>query len=264
MRIACLTSKHIPVVATPPPGWELVEYTYANPFAAGPVADQICDLIVAATGIRAIEDGCDAIMINALSDFGAKILRDVVHGPVVGAAYALSMAAGVFGNRYSLVDIWPPEGLEVVNERFQDYGVLDRFVSMRFCADNSVMNDLDWVVQNFEDTRTCNANYLQRIQVEIDKAVAEDSPDAILLGCTCMSAAAATLNDRSPVPVLNATQLAVDLAASLGRQHGPMSLNDVDAARHWVGSITHYVRELGEKAYQLFAEDVQTLASSAP
>jgi allantoin racemase len=148
---------------TPPPGCELVEYTYQNPFAGSePVTWRVADLIVAATGIRAVQDGCDAIIVNALSDFGVRIMRDVMRGPIVGAAYAVSCAAGAFGDRYSLVDIWPPASCEVVNQRFRDYGIFDKFASLRFLHEDSFMGDAKAVATNFAEVTTCDIRYVNR------------------------------------------------------------------------------------------------------
>jgi Asp/Glu/hydantoin racemase len=257
MKIACLTSKHIPLAAVAPPGCEVVEYTYQNPFAGSePLTWRVADLIVAATGIRAVQDGCDAIIVNALSDFGVSIMRDVMKGPIVGAAYAVSCAAGAFGDRYSLVDIWPEASCGVVNQRFKDYGIFDKFASLRFLHDDEFMGDAQAVATNFTEVTTCDVRYVNRVAAEIDKAIEEDSPDAILLGCTCMSAAAPKLNERVSVPVLNASQVAVDMAASLAAQHGPVTLNDADAGRFWISSITNFIQQLGNKALELHEADI--------
>ena len=150
---------------------------------------------------------------------------------------AVSAAAGMLGSRFTLIDIWPPAACGVVNQRFRDYGIFDKIVSMRFLAEDELYDDGEAVGQLFGAVTTCDISYVERVRAEIDKTVVEDVPDAILLGCTCMSAAAAGLNERSPVPVLDASQIAVDMAASLATRHGPLTLNDAHAGRFWAGSI---------------------------
>ena len=86
-------------------------------------------------------------------------------------------------------------------------------------------------------------------------------PGVIVLGCACMSTAAPKLNDRSSVPAVNATQRAVDLAASLGAKHGPLTLHDADAGR--AGSITSFIRDLGENAcWSPTSETLRAVASA--
>jgi Asp/Glu/hydantoin racemase len=264
MKIACLTQPAIPVMATAPDGCELVGYTYENPFPIGRTAIQICDLIVAAVGIQAIEDGCDAIVINTLADFGAAILKEVARGPVVAAGYAAFTAAAALGSgRFSIVSIWPPATGLVVQERLREYGAAQRCVTMRHCiSDEEAGQRPAHKGETFAHIASCDASYMTQMSQAIDAAMAEDSIDSIILGCTCMSPTAARLGDRAGVPVLDATQTAVDLAVSLGSQHGPVTLDDSRTDRFWAGSMSSFVGELGQYARELHARSVGTKVGS--
>lgn len=254
MRMACLTLPTIPVQAVAPPGWELVEYRYSNPFPSGPAAIQISDLIVAAAGLRAVEDGCDAIVVNTLADFGVKLLKEVLHGPVVGACYAAVSAAATLGDRFSLVSIWNPACAEIVQARFLEYGVADRCASMRFCTTDD--NQLEDPIFNYDQLATCDLRYVDLVSREVQAVVTDDAPDAVILGCTCMSPAALHLEQRTAVPVIDASQVAVDLAASLGSRHGPMRVQEGAAARFWPAPLSQSIRELGERAEAIYLEQV--------
>jgi allantoin racemase len=264
MKIACLTQPAIPVMATAPDGCELVEYTYENPFPIGRTAIQICDLIVAAVGIQAIEDGCDAVVINTLADFGAAILKDVARGPVVAAGYAAFTAAAALGSgRFSIVSIWPPATCLVVQERLREYGAAERCVTIRHCiSDEEAGQRPAHKGETFAHIASCDASYMTQMSQAIDAALAEDSIDSIILGCTCMSPTAARLADRAGVPVLDATRTAVDLAVSLGSQHGPVTLDDSRTDRFWAGRMSSFVGELGQYARELHARSVATRAGS--
>jgi allantoin racemase len=260
MKIACLTQPAIPVMARAPDGCELVEYTYENPFPIGKTAIQICDLIVAAAGIRAIEDGCDAIVINTLADFGAAILKDVARGPVVAAGYAAFAAAAILGSgRFSIVSIWPPATGLVVQERLREYGAAERCVSMRHCiSDDEALKRPAHKAETLGQIASCDTSYMTQMAQAINAAAAEDSIDSIILGCTCMSPTSARLGDRARIPVLDATQTAVDLAISLGSRHGPMTLDDSRTDPFWTGSMSRFVGELGQYARELHVRNVTT------
>lgn len=260
MKIACLTQPAIPVMATAPDGCELIQYTYENPFPIGRTAIQICDLIVAAAGIRAIEDGCDAIVINTLADFGAAILKDVTRGPVVAAGYtAFSAAAALGSGRFSIVSAWPPATGLVVQERLREYGAAERCVTMRHCiSDEEAGSRPAHKAETFTHIASCDASYLTQMSQAIDAAIAEDSIDSIILGCTCMSPTAARLGDRAHIPVIDATQTAVDLAISLGSRHGPVTLDDSRTDRFWAGSMSRFVGDLGQYARELHVRSVTT------
>jgi allantoin racemase len=264
MKIACLTQPTIPVMATAPDGCELVEYHYENPFPIGRTAIQICDLIVAGVGIQAIEDGCDAIVINTLADFGAAILKDVARGPVVAAGYAAFSAAAALGRgRFSVVSIWPPATGLVVQERLREYGATDRCVSMRHCmSDEEAGENPAHKAETFAHIASCDARYVSQMSRAIDAAIAEDSIDSIILGCTCLSPTAARLGDRAGVPVIDATQTAVDLAISLGARHGPLTLDDSTTDRFWAGPMSGFVGELGLYARGLHARGIAAKAGS--
>jgi Asp/Glu/hydantoin racemase len=255
MKIACLTQPTIPVMATPPDGWELVEYHYENPFPIGRTAIQICDFIVASVGIRAVEDGCDAIVINTLADFGAAILKSIVHGPVVAAGHAAVSATRTIGSgRFSLVSMLPPATALVVQQRLREYEAADRCVKMRHCVSDEEMYSSDASKsETLSDITSCSVRYMTQMSQAINDAVAEDSIDSIILGCTCMSPTAHQLSEKAAIPVIDATQTAVDLAASLASVDGPMTVNDTSTDRFWAGSISTFVRDLGSSAQQLHA-----------
>ena len=258
MKIACLTQPAIPVIATAPDGCELVEYAYENPFPIGRTAIQICDLIVAAAGIRAVEDGCDAIVINTLADFGAAILKDVTRGPVVAAGYAAFAAAAALGSgRFSIVSIWPPATGLVVQERLHEYGAADRCVTMRHCiSDEEAAARPAHKAETFGHIASCDTSYMTQMSQAINAAIAEDSIDSIILGCTCMSATSARLGDRARIPVIDATQTAVDLAISLGSRHGPMTFDDSKTDQFWPDSMSRFVGDLGQYARELHVRSI--------
>lgn len=264
MKIACLTQPAIPVMATAPDGCELVEYTYENPFPVGRTAIQLCDLIVAAVGIQAIENGCDAIVINTLADFGAATLKEVTRGPVIAAGYAAFCAAAALGSgRFSIVSIWPPSTGLVVQERLREYGVAERCVKMRHCiSDEEAGKRPTHKTETFDHIASCDTTYMTQMSQEINAAIAEDSVDSIILGCTCMSPTSARLGNHARIPVIDATQTAVDLAISLGSRHGPVTLDDSRTDQFWAGSMSRFVGELGQYARELHARSVTTRVGS--
>ena len=65
------------------------------------------DLIHVNAGIRACDDGCDAVFVNAVPDYGLPLLRATLPVPVIGAGEASMLTARSLGERFSIVTVWP-------------------------------------------------------------------------------------------------------------------------------------------------------------
>lgn len=219
-RVACITQ--FPIVAEAPPGCQIHELEpYANPFPTRDAELQVADLVVAAIGIQAARSGCDAVVVNTLADYGVDHMRRFLGGPVVGAGEAAYADACLVAERFAVVTVWPPSLRWLHELKLAASGMARRCVAVRFVAASDEVNSARDRRDLLTATRACDVKLVERTMRAIEHAVEEDGAQAIVLGCTCMSALASQLTDI-PVPVINPEVAAIERAARLAARFGPV------------------------------------------
>jgi allantoin racemase len=183
------------------------EVRAVNP-ASGPVSiEGYFDEAFAVPGtleeiVKGQAEGADAFIIACFDDTGLEAARCVANGPVIGIGEAGFHMASLVAHRFSVVttlsrSIAPIEG------NLAKYGLDRRCARVRAC---------EVPVLALEDPAS---GARERLSEEIERAKAEDSAEAIVLGCAGMADLAAALSRRHGLPVIDGVAAAVKLAESL-------------------------------------------------
>lgn len=170
------------------------------------------------TGLRAVEDGFDALFINTVGDYGLTSLRSALDIPVIGAGQATMHAAAQLGERFSIVTIWPESMRFLYANLLRLYGMEKHCVSVRCVSMNDELKTLRDDENFVTDMRRGERTQIDRIVAACEAAIEQDRADTIMLGCTCMAPAADEVASRCVAPVLNplttgykATEMALSL-----------------------------------------------------
>lgn len=206
------------------PGTEISAFPTRMPiFAHGPAEFALQALNTLQAGIEAAEAGCDALVINSMSDYGIAALAAAVDVPVIGAAEAALRFIGTIGPRFTLVTVWPPSTNYMPRGVLRDYGAEAACVAIRNVGAEEVLAGGERPDGYVSDLQHGEATILARIIAACAAAAAEDAADAILLGCTCMSPIAARIAAAASLPVVNPLAVALktaEMQAVLGLRRG--------------------------------------------
>ena len=172
-----------------------------------------CELVALHTvrdGLKAEEDGYDAVVMTCLDEPGFDALKEVLHIPVTGAAQASMHVASLAGRRFSyvlggsgsFVGRWGG-GHGVLEDLASKYGFSSKLASIRtFPA-----GPLDFAAQKDE----LGSLMLDQAQ----KAVDEDGAD-VIIGYGGLDVIG-FLQDNLHVPVVSPAQASVVMASTLAR-----------------------------------------------
>jgi allantoin racemase len=164
----------------------------------------LADIGILEAGLKAQEDGYDAVCVDTMSDSGVNALRSVLDIPVIGPARASFHLALMLGNKFSVVtqwEPWIPETVKVVAE----YGLSDRLASVRAI---DLRPDLAHLLSGKEE----NAFPLL---LDAAKQCVDDGAEVICLASTSMHEAHSYLAERLPVPVINPGPVTYKLAETV-------------------------------------------------
>lgn len=153
-------------------------------------------------GIRAQDEGFDAVFINTFGDYGIDELKSAVKIPVVGAGEAAMTMASMLGRKFAIVTIWPKSLNFIYDERIRNCGMANRCVGVfNVLADAEMARGRDSDPVN--DMRAGKTAMIDRIVAVANQAIAAGA-DTIALGCTCMAPVGQKIAARLPVPVIEA------------------------------------------------------------
>lgn len=144
----------------------------------------------------------DAVVIACFDDTGLDAARCATDVPVVGIGEAAFHAASFLANRFSVVTTLG-RSVPVIENNLVKYGLAARCARVR--ATDIPVLDLE------HDGPEARA----RIAETIERSIAEDGAEAIVLGCAGMTDLAETLAARAGLPVLDGVACAVAFAESL-------------------------------------------------
>lgn len=203
-----------------PAGVELVGYPShvpAFPHSALEQALQQVGHLHAA--MRAADDGCAALVIDSLGDYGLAAIRAGVEVPAFGSGEAGMAEAMAGGRRFAIVTVWPASMNFIVDGLLTASGastLCTRIVNIGAETDTANLGGPDGYLAQ---VRAGAPALLDRIVAACEDA-ARGGAEAVLLGCTCMSPLAATLAERVSLPVVN--PLAAGLRAALAAPDVPV------------------------------------------
>jgi allantoin racemase len=147
-------------------------------------------------------EGFDAFVIACFDDTGLEAARCAVRGPVIGIGEAAFHLAALVAHRFSVVTTLS-RSIAPIESNLVKYGLDRRCARVRACE--APVLALDDPASDARD----------KLSAEIDRAIAEDGAEAIVLGCAGMADLAALLARRHGLPVIDGVAAAVKLAESL-------------------------------------------------
>ncbi|MCC0029703.1 MAG: aspartate/glutamate racemase family protein [Brucellaceae bacterium] len=160
--------------------------------------------------------GYDACIIACFDDTGLLQLKRRSPVPVIGIGEAAYHAAMLVGERFSVVTTLGVS-VPVIEANLAAYGFAARCGRVR-------ASEVPVLALEEDKAGSCDL-----IASEIARAIAEDKPDAIVLGCAGMADLALTLSERFRMPVIDGVAAAVSFAEALraanadrwiGQRHG--------------------------------------------
>jgi allantoin racemase len=153
----------------------------------------LMDMSVFEAGLKAQEDGYDAVCIDTVSDSGMYALRSKLSIPVLGPGQAAFHVACMLGHKFSIITMWD-EWFHLYTKVLSEYKLEARCASMRSIQTRP---DLEELLEGKEEV------IFEKLEAEARKAIEEDNADVIVLGSTTMHQSHAYLQSVLPVPVIN-------------------------------------------------------------
>ncbi len=171
---------------------------FAGSEALMTLADSYYDLfimesIVLEAGMKAEEEGFDAVCINTVSDSALASLRSRLSIPVIGPGIASFHTAAMLGNKFSILTMWP-QWIPMYRDSLKKYGLESRLASIRHI---NTRPDVQELLEGKEEI------VFGKLEEQGLKAINEDGADVIIIGSTTMHQSHAYLADKLPVPVIN-------------------------------------------------------------
>lgn len=218
MRIANLTRPSSDYLI--PPDWAVrpgstvdnVLVRVEVPLATDPLRLTLKDLVYVEAGLRAEADRYDAVFVNTVADYGVELLRASARVPVVGAGEAGIGAALDRAPSFAVVTVWPSSTQIYYDRVYAATGTATQCRSTRFVLDEEELPRLGGGEGVMASVREVSSPVAERVLRVARDAIEKDGAEAIVLGCTCMTALATPLGEQLPVPVIDPLSAGVMLA----------------------------------------------------
>ena len=153
----------------------------------------IMEMAVIEAGMRAEDEGFDAVCINTVSDSGLSALRSRLKIPVLAPGQSAFHVASMLGHKFGILTMWP-RWYPLYRKTLKEYGLESRLASIRSI---DVRPDAEALLAGKEEVVFGKLEAMARRMIE------EDGADVIVLGSTTMHQSHAYLASRMPIPVLN-------------------------------------------------------------
>lgn len=165
----------------------------------------LMDMFVMEAGLRAEQEGYDAVCIDTISDSGLNALRSRLTIPVIGPGQSAFFTACILGHKFSVITMWD-EWFHFYKKILTEQGLMHRLASLRSIKTRPDVKEL---LAGKEEV------IFAKLEAEALKAIHEDGADVIVLGSTTMHQSHAYLASRLPVPVINPGLIAYKLCEAL-------------------------------------------------
>ena len=162
-------------------------------------------MYVAEAGLRAEDEGFDAVVIDTMSDSGLWALRSRLTIPVFGPGLVTYCVGIMLGKRFSIVTMWD-KWTPLYEKNLDLYRLREHCASIRAV---NIPPDVEALFTGKED------EMFQTLTAEAQKAIDEDGADVILLGSTTMHQAGGYIAEHLSVPVINPGPVAIKMAETL-------------------------------------------------
>jgi allantoin racemase len=167
--------------------------------------DLVFDMYIAEAGLRAEEEGYDAVIMDTVSDSGLYALRSRLSIPVIGPGLVSYAVGIILGKRFSIVTMWD-KWTHLYEKNLAIYDLKQKCASVRSV---NIPPDVEALFTGKEE------EMFERLTAEGRKAIEEDGADVILLGSTTMHQAGDYMSEHLPAPVINPGPVAIKLTESL-------------------------------------------------
>jgi allantoin racemase len=176
----------------------------------------VFDMYIVDAGLRAEEEGYDAVIMDTVSDSGMYALRSRLSIPVIGPGL-VSYAVGIMlGKRFSIVTMWD-KWRHLYEKNLDTYHLWDKCASIRAV---NIPPDVEALFTGKEE------EMFQKLTAEAQAAIDEDGADVILLGSTTMHQAGDYMAAHLPAPVVNPGPVGIKMAElliQLGLSHSKVA-----------------------------------------
>lgn len=182
----------------------------------GPYEMMLFDMYVTEAGVRAEEEGYDAVIMDSVSDSGLEALRSRLTIPVMGPGLVTQAVAVMLGRRFSIITMWD-KWVYLLERNLETYRLTEKCASIRYV---NIPPDVEHLFEGKEQ------EMFETLTAEARRAVDEDGAEVILLGSTTMHQAGQFMAEHLPVPVLNPGPIAIKLTEALvqlGLSHSKVS-----------------------------------------
>lgn len=198
-----MTDKAVEAARMVAPGDQITGITChrSPPAIQGPEDDALCRPFVLEEAARAEAEGAEAIVIACFDDPALAEVRAAARVPVIGIGEAAFHAAMLLGGRFSVVTTLPV-AVPVIEDNIARYGITA-------CAK---VRAAGIKVLDLEEPGGAAA---AKVSAEIGRAVAEEAPGAIVLGCAGMADLAAGFEAAHGLPVIDGVAAATVLARAM-------------------------------------------------
>jgi allantoin racemase len=172
----------------------------------------MADAFCLEAGIRAEQEGYDAVCLNSMSDSGLAALRSRLSIPVTGPGRSSFHLAADLGKKFSVVTMWPRWNW-IYEKLAQETGLSAKLASVRNIG---VRPDTQELLSGKEDF------VFGLLEEQCRKAIDEDDAHVIILGSTTMHQSHQYLSERLEVPVINPGLVAYkqcEMLLDLGLSH---------------------------------------------
>src|SRR2546428_13587500 len=172
--------------------------------------DLVFDMYIVEAGLRAEDEGYDAVIMDTVSDSGMYALRSRLSIPVLGPGLVSYVVAIMLGKKFSMVTMWD-KWTHLYEKNLAIYDLKQKCASVRAV---NIPPDVEALFTGKEE------EMFQRLTDEAQKAIDEDGADVILLGSTTMHQAGDYMSAHLAAPVINPGPVAIKLTETLV-QPGP-------------------------------------------
>lgn len=213
-RLAIINSdaKREPVLPDPEGVTSVLVDLRMRAFARTPYDHILTELSTIEAGERAIADGCDAIYIDTLGDYGISRLRAASPVPVIGAGEASLNHMATLGRRYTIVTVWPRSMEYIYSERLANCRGGDLATDVHYISDEPEL-DLVGTDDGVKARMKRGENdIVSTIVAATRRAVAADGTDLVLFGCTCMTPVAEEVARRTGFEILDPSKIGLRAA----------------------------------------------------
>lgn len=165
----------------------------------------VFDMYIVEAGLRAEEEGYDAVIMDTVSDSGMYALRSRLSIPVIGPGLVSYAVAIMLGKRFSIITMWD-KWRHLYEKNLDTYHLWEKCASVRAV---NIPPDVEALFAGKEE------EMFEKLTAEARKAIKEDGADVILLGSTTMHQAGDYMAAHLPAPVINPGPVGIKMAETI-------------------------------------------------